>query len=229
MPDPICMTCEHLRVPPDKYTAPARCAKDGRLDIERLSIQHSRCPQRPVTPRFGLTVLAPWSTLIAWGGKNIENRSSAVATSIGDYRGRVALTASAAYPSAKGRRSIMHGRAGSRRMRDDVANDIVRVVDSFNELGITKWSQPVDVLAETARLAGRWFATARIADVLSPAENTGPWALKGQAGIVLADITLLEHAELATGSLGFFPFGRCVGCGRAVSMYANHPCKRSRS
>ena len=45
-------------------------------------------------PPYGLTLQAPWGALVAWGGKRIENRSKGVATSVGSYRGRVALTAS---------------------------------------------------------------------------------------------------------------------------------------
>ena len=55
-------------------------------------------------PRFGLTLLAPWWAYCLWAGKDVENRSPGVASTVGDYRGPVLLTASKGHTTAKGTR-----------------------------------------------------------------------------------------------------------------------------
>jgi hypothetical protein len=176
-------------------------------------------------PSVGLTLQAPWAALVAWGGRDVENRTGAVARAIKQYRGRVALTASAEHRHTLDghRESIWQGRGSNRRIRDSVARDVLATLSACEALG--EWDKTLD---DVVGLAGTWFATATIADVLEPGRNNGPWSMPDQYGIVLADITVHDHFESATGAQGFFAFARCRLCSRPCAVGSRHGCGGAR-
>jgi len=174
-------------------------------------------------PPVGLTLQAPGGALIAWGGKNVENRVEAVARTIKDYRGRVALTASASHTIDGHRVSIWQGRGPNRRIRAAVARDVQSTLSGCDAVG--EWGKTLD---DVFSLAGTWFATATIADVLEPERNLGPWAVRDQFGIVLTNIDVREPFEAATGAQGFFAFARCVRCARPCAGGSRHKCEGAR-
>lgn len=171
---------------------------------------------KPELPPFGLTLQAPWGALIAWGWKDVENRSYSVASAIGSYRGRVALTASASHTVLGRSLSFFVNGAPNKQVLADIHCTLGQN-DSY------KFKQPRSY-RDIFEMAGKWFATARIDAILKPPRFTQGWHVAGQYGIVLRDIEVLAEFEPATGFPGFFGIARCAGCDRPVAKGARHRC-----
>jgi hypothetical protein len=174
-------------------------------------------------PPYGLTLLAPWWACILWAGKNVENRSKSVASAVGEYRGRVLLTASKAHIGRSGKRRNWLTASGQ--VHPDIADDIR---DKYREIGelAACWhpDAPTQNLRFLADHAGCVVGTARIAGIYKPWRTNKRWHSAGQYGILLEDPRYWGKPEPATGGLGFWRVKRCDQCARIVAHGSRHTC-----
>lgn len=176
----------------------------------------------PELPPYGLTLQAPWGALIAWGYKDIENRDARVAAQVGDYRGRVALTASVGHLIGRKRRPLV---LSNGTMPAEVQEDIE---DTLRGIVGQRWrKEPPPTWRDLVAMAGTWFATARVEGIMKPKRHPKGWHRAGAYGLVLRDVEVLDEFEPCTGGLGFFRFSKCPTCDRPVAKGSRHRCEKS--
>lgn len=178
-------------------------------------------------PTIGLTLMAPWPAFVLRGPKRLENRSQGVATIARRHVGElVAITASLMY---------------ERRTVGKKLHEIKRDFQEIEELTGARCSRAV-ALGDFARWAGCWVGTARLVDVLPPAEaRKDPWSVhhretdsdleflkmaggRPQWGLILDDVVEIEPAKPATGGQGLWQVRWCA-CGRMMSSSTTPPCR----